>query len=300
MTASKSSWWHLARGRGARWGVVVLWILGAVLSYSALRDLATMLGFQEVLADLFPLVVDVAAWVGSMNALEARESGRRVIERYAWGLVTGYGLATVAGNALVASTEAVDPRLVGALGGGWAHAVSGVAHAAPAVTMILFAHLAGLLMGGPLRPRADVVTARSEVELAGKEAPTGGHVLAPWPAASATATVQDMAADGRRHGRALTAVEARQAVFRLVRRSRGRGHEVTAAEVQQVTGRGSRQARRLLAAALAEVRAPSPRVGLETLAARDRDGTPHRTGRRGTPPMAASPSTSLETRMTDS
>ncbi len=45
MTASKSSWWHLDRGRGARWGVFVLWILGAVLSYSALRDLATMLGF---------------------------------------------------------------------------------------------------------------------------------------------------------------------------------------------------------------------------------------------------------------
>jgi hypothetical protein len=29
------------------------------------------------------LVIDVAVWVGSMNALEARERGRRVIERYA-------------------------------------------------------------------------------------------------------------------------------------------------------------------------------------------------------------------------
>jgi hypothetical protein len=105
-----SSWWHLARGRGARWGVVALWVLGAILSYSALRDLAVMLGFPEALGDLFPLVIDVAVWVGSMNALEAREHGRRVVERYAWGLVGLYSSATVAGNALVASTEAVDPR----------------------------------------------------------------------------------------------------------------------------------------------------------------------------------------------
>lgn len=33
--------------------------------------------------DLFPLVIDVAVWVGSMNALEARERGRRAIDRYA-------------------------------------------------------------------------------------------------------------------------------------------------------------------------------------------------------------------------
>ncbi|HVS44868.1 MAG TPA: DUF2637 domain-containing protein, partial [Candidatus Dormibacteraeota bacterium] len=147
MTRS-TTWWHLTRGRGARWGVVVLWLLGAVLSYAALRDLAVMLGFPVALADLFPLVIDVAVWVGSLNALEAAELGRRPIARYAWTLVGGYSLATVAGNALVASTETVDPRLVHALGETWAHAVSGVAHAAPAVTMVLFAHLAGLLMGG--------------------------------------------------------------------------------------------------------------------------------------------------------
>ena len=99
MNSMTSVWWHLARGRGARWGVVALWVLGAVLSYSALRDLAVMLGFPTALGDLFPLVIDVAVWVGSMNALEAREHGRRFIERYAWGLVALYSSATVAGNA---------------------------------------------------------------------------------------------------------------------------------------------------------------------------------------------------------
>jgi uncharacterized protein DUF2637 len=257
------SWWHLARGRGARWGVVVLWVLGAVLSYSALRDLAVMLGFPEALADLFPLVIDVAVWVGSMNALEARERGRRLIERYAWVLVAGYSLATVAGNALVASTEAVDPRLVRALGDGWAHAVSGIAHAAPAVTMILFAHLAGLLMGG--RPDTGGVIAAAAVESEAAPASASAALLPTWPAVDEATTGhhrgQDMTAGtteprpagDRDMSTDMTASEARQAVARLVRRGRASGREVTALDVQRVTGRGARQARRLLTAALADV-----------------------------------------------
>jgi hypothetical protein len=86
--------------------------------------------------------IDVAVWVGAMNALEAAADGRRIIERYAWVLVGLFSTATVAGNALVAGTEPVDPRMVHALGDSWAHCVSQLAHAAPAVTMILFAHLA--------------------------------------------------------------------------------------------------------------------------------------------------------------
>jgi hypothetical protein len=259
------SWWHLARGRGARWGVVVLWVLGAVLSYSALRDLAVMLGFPEALADLFPLVIDVAVWVGSMNALEARERGRRLIERYAWALVAGYSLATVAGNALVASTEAVDPRLVRALGDGWAHAVSGIAHAAPAVTMILFAHLAGLLMGR--RPDTGGVIAAAAVESAAALLPT-------WPAVDDATTGHDRGQDitvdttepcpagDRDMSTDMSASEARQAVARLVRRGRATGRAVTVPDVRRVTGRGDRQARRLLSAALADVDAEArrPRV----------------------------------------
>src|SRR5580704_19444883 len=63
--------------------------------------------------------------------------------------------ATVAGNAPVAGTEPVDPRMVHALGDSWAHCVSQLAHAAPAVTMVLFAHLAGLLVGSPPAARRD-------------------------------------------------------------------------------------------------------------------------------------------------
>jgi hypothetical protein len=215
---------------------------------------------------LFPLVSDVAVWVGSMNALEAREHGRRVVERYAWALVALYSSATVAGNALVASTEAVDPRLIRALGDGWAHAVSSLAHAAPAVTMILFAHLAGLLMAGRSLPeevtRADVAEPAPTV--------TGGrghgHGLRSWPSlddhSSGHVTGHDrgrpvmtatpMATD---HGYdrdmvpAMTAAEARQAVVRLVHERRDGGGEVTARDVQRLTGRGPRQARRLLALA---------------------------------------------------
>jgi hypothetical protein len=41
-------------------------------------------------ATLWPLVIDVAVWVGSMNVLEAGEQHRRAIERYAWVLVALY------------------------------------------------------------------------------------------------------------------------------------------------------------------------------------------------------------------
>lgn len=223
-----NSWWQLARGRGARWGVAVLWVLGATLSYSALRDLAVMLGFPAPLGDLFPLVIDVAVWVGSVNALEAREHGRRLVERYAWALVALYSSGTVAGNALVASTEAVDPRLVRALGGGWAHAVSSVAHAAPAVTMILFAHLAGLLMAGRSMHTG---VARPAVADAAEDVTDdleGGYRPRSWPrpdhpsnrqatgddqstsVVTATRTAADHGHD-RAIARAMTAAEARQA-----------------------------------------------------------------------------------------
>jgi Protein of unknown function (DUF2637) len=260
-------------------GVVVLWILGAVLSYSALRQLALMLGFPEALADLFPLVVDVAVWVGSMNALEAAEQGRRLIARYAWTLVALYSLATVAGNALVAGTEVVDPRLVRALGDAWAHAVSGIAHAAPAVTMILFAHLAALLMGG----RAEDHTAAAAVDTA-EEAPVvvaASSVPArpTWPAievatdghgrgrAMAAPVAAPAPADDRHVAAVMSAEEARLAVIRLVRRGHASRREVSTEDVQRVTGRSARQARRLLTAAVAEV-GGRPRVVDDLAAAR--------------------------------
>jgi Protein of unknown function (DUF2637) len=295
---ARSTWWHLARGRGARLGVVALWILGAVLSYAALRDLALMVGFPELLADLFPLVIDVAAWTASMNALEAAEQRRLTVEWYAWVLVAVYAAATVAGNALVAGTQAVDPRLLHALGDQGAHLVSEVAHAAPAVTMLVFAHLAGLLLAGrpqsdgSMDPRHRLVRVEAELpaahvestpatgaELEPAASPTTArmsadrghdHVLPAWPPVNgwphgpdggqtvAARTVEPGPSDGWGLGGAMTAAEAKQAAVRLVRRARAGGRDVTTEDVQRTTSRSARQARRLLAVAMAEVAATSP------------------------------------------
>jgi hypothetical protein len=293
-----SSWWYLARGRGARWGVVVLWVLGAVLSYSALRRLALMVGFPDFLADLWPLVIDVAVWVGAMNALEAAAERHRIIERYAWVLVGLFSTATVAGNALVAGTEPVDPRMVHALGDSWAHCVSQLAHAAPAITMILFAHLAGLLVGR--RPRLDeaaglcrdLARLQSELDEArrtlasvgpseqassamGNHDGDQGPAAWSWPSANRThghnsrhgaavpAVAQaptDGLAPSHPRGTAMTAAEARRATDRLVRRARVAGKQVSTEDVQRTTGRSARQARRLLALAVMEGVAEVPRT----------------------------------------
>jgi hypothetical protein len=50
----------------------------------------------------------------------------------------------------------------------------------------------------------------------------------------------------------MTAQATRQAVLRLIRRGQATGHRATATDAQRVIGRGDRQARRLLAAAIAE------------------------------------------------
>jgi hypothetical protein len=77
-----------------------------------------------------------------------------------------------------------------------------------------------------------------------------------------TATVTEPSTtDDRDMSTDMTATEARQAAVRLVRRGRASGREVTAQDVQRVTGRGTRQARRLLTAALTDVDgATRPRV----------------------------------------
>jgi hypothetical protein len=51
----------------------------------------------------------------------------------------------------------------------------------------------------------------------------------------------------------MTAAEARRATLLLVRRARASGSEVPTADVQRMTGRSIRQARRLLRTATAEV-----------------------------------------------
>jgi hypothetical protein len=165
--APTTTWWQRTRRRWSRIGVGLLWLLGAAMSYSALRDLALMLGVRDPLAYAFPLVIDVAVWVGSMNALEARDQGRQGVEKYAWFLVALYALATIVGNVIVGATESLDPRLVHALGEAGARWAAEIAGPAPAVTMILFSHLAGLLMEGkpkePMVPLAEAEALREQL-----------------------------------------------------------------------------------------------------------------------------------------
>jgi hypothetical protein len=167
LVAPTTTWWQRTRRRWSRIGVGLLWLLGAAMSYSALRDLALMLGVRDPLAYAFPLVIDVAVWVGSMNALEARDQGRQGVEKYAWFLVALYALATIVGNVIVGATESLDPRLVHALGQGGARWAAEIAGPAPAVTMILFSHLAGLLMEGkpkqPMVPLAEAEALREQL-----------------------------------------------------------------------------------------------------------------------------------------
>ncbi len=68
----------------------------------------------------------------------------------------------------------------------------------------------------------------------------------------------DGPADGQKVTAAMTAQEARTAAVRLVRRASSSGRTVTTADVQRLTGRKARQARRLLAQATAAITAPGP------------------------------------------
>jgi uncharacterized protein DUF2637 len=198
LVAPTTTWWQRTRRRWSRIGVGLLWLLGAAMSYSALRELALMLGVRDPLAYAFPLVIDVAVWVGSMNALEARDQGRQGVEKYAWCLVALYALATIVGNVIVGATESLDPRLVHALGQGGARWAAEIAGPAPAVTMILFSHLAGLLMEGkpkqPMVPLAEAEALREQLAEATTQARELREQLMTAPAI-AVVTANDRAAD---------------------------------------------------------------------------------------------------------
>jgi hypothetical protein len=134
--------------------------------------------------------------------------------------------------------------------------------------------------GAAWPPVADTpaVTVRPSTD--GSDGRTGdGRVAWSWPlsepaggrddrAAADSAAAMDPAFSCRPdgHDRApdmaarMTAEDARAAVTRLVRRARAKGREVTAGDVSRATGRSERQARRLLAAAVAGDHGGRPRV----------------------------------------
>jgi hypothetical protein len=85
--------------RAAMWGLlVVVAAAAAVLSFSALNDLAILCGFHEHLAWLLPVVVDAGAGAGCLVWLAHRPgAGRQFARTLTWVLLT----SSVAGNAVV-------------------------------------------------------------------------------------------------------------------------------------------------------------------------------------------------------
>lgn len=85
--------------RAAMWVLlVVVASAAAVLSFSALRDLAILCGFHERLAWLLPLVVDAGAAAGCLVWLGRHPgAGRRFARTLTWTLLA----SSVAGNAVV-------------------------------------------------------------------------------------------------------------------------------------------------------------------------------------------------------
>jgi hypothetical protein len=117
------------RGRGVLFALLaVVAAAAAVLSFAALRDLATVCGFAASLAWLLPVVVDAGAAAGSLVWLGGRveEPARRFARALALGLLglsvaanaLGHGLAAFAVAPpwwVVVVVSAIAPAVLGAV-----------------------------------------------------------------------------------------------------------------------------------------------------------------------------------------
>lgn len=117
------------RGRGVLFALLaVVAAAAAVLSFAALRDLATVCGFSASLAWLLPVVVDAGAAAGSLVWLggRAEEPARRFARALALGLLglsvaanaLGHGLAAFALAPpwwVVVVVSAIAPAVLGAV-----------------------------------------------------------------------------------------------------------------------------------------------------------------------------------------
>lgn len=113
--------------RAAMWLLLaVVACAAAVLSFSALRDLATLCGFSTRLAWLLPVVIDAGAAAGCLIWLSEHDGGRQFARCLTWLLLA----SSVAGNAvehgltayglrpawwLVVLVSAVAPAVLGAV-----------------------------------------------------------------------------------------------------------------------------------------------------------------------------------------
>jgi hypothetical protein len=239
-------------------GMAAITALGWVLSYISLRDLALAHGEPAWAEALWPATIDLFALVAGVKAIRARAEARP--DRYAEGLALLYSAGAIAGNVVMARGDALGM----------------VIHGVPAATMVLGWHL---LLRGVRRPGSRVDAADTaagergaatgalrplrpalapDVARHGREDEDSADVSADMSAMAAP--VRPMAAGESR--RSMPAADARRVVADLVRGARAAGWTPTTDEVTAATGRGPRQAWRLLNRALAEheaVKAARPR-----------------------------------------
>jgi hypothetical protein len=194
-------------------GAVSLTGLGWLLSFAALRQLASTKGEPAWAASLWPACIDVAALVAGLVAIRARRRGRP--DHYAEVLTGLFSAAVIAGNVVLAGTDPVAMAV----------------HAAPAVTMLASWHLLLRLR------RASVDTSAFEDETEDLRADVAETAALARPGADVSASPSPARPPLR---------PARVQVQRLVARHDG---AVTVDMVRAKTGVSRRHAARLLAEA---------------------------------------------------
>jgi hypothetical protein len=229
--------------------------LGFVLSYSALRRLAAAHGYDGWEAAIWPLAVDfVAVACTSLAMALAERRGGPTGET--WAVAAAAATVSLAGNVVSAWGDGIAMAMHGwaagvyiALWHVYFRTVQGDRSVAAAVTPPAAAPM-------PSWPTPDVVPTLSPVAAFAAETAVDGT-----PSTGGHHDPGHDTSDAREPAVVMSAGAAREAVRRLVSRARAAGREVTTEEVERVTGRGYRQARRLLTSVLAEGDAQArPRV----------------------------------------
>jgi hypothetical protein len=246
--------------------IALIGSIGAVQSYTALRWLAVWGDLAEPVADVAPATVDVFAVAMGYAAFSARRRKQGARDRYADLLALSYSVAAVLANLAAAGIDVSDHGYTGPR-----VAVVLLWHVAPVITFLLGSHW---LMRRPvIQPDPDMETVgaadrqpdmKRSLESPALSAPPAVAPVIERPAAAGAAgqavgnavamvpaPIAVTATDRRRSSRRPS--DAREAAIRLVRRAMAAGRPVTTEDIQRETGRKERQARRLLAEAIAAV-----------------------------------------------
>ena len=139
-------------------GTVVLGLGAAVLSFTALTDLAVRAGVPSGLGFVWPIIVDGLIVVSTIAVFAAAGPAQRGVRRYAWALLAlGAGVSVLANGAhAIVASHASTPRLM-------AVAVASV----PPIVLLAVTHLTALLARRtPTQPTKQVL-----VELTVDEVP---------------------------------------------------------------------------------------------------------------------------------